>query len=129
MNTNDDAFDEGKQALRDIKATLRADAEDGVAELHVAASHVVTDDHAAAIDAAGTSSTVEEDIARRADAATATAVLDAVADIDGVDADSSIVETWRDRIEGYVAAQPLPALAIAAGAGVLIGLLLRGPRR
>ena len=134
MNPEDDkTIEEGKQALRDIKDTLKAGGADVAAEARAAGDDV----RSAAADMAGTARETGAKVGQHAGAAKISAgvALDEATQIaaeragEAMDETRALLAEWEARAEQYVRAKPMPALAAAAAAGLLLGLYLRGSRR
>lgn len=133
MNKNDQAFDEAKQALRDIKDTLKAGGADVVEEVKGAAGDV----RSAAADASRAARNAGAGVHEHARAAAGSVkvALDDAAETAGDAADDLIEDQrdtlveWQARAECYAREKPIPAMAAAAAVGVMVGLWLRGSRQ
>jgi len=125
---NSSSYEEGKQALRDMKTTLKAGAEDVIDEARGAVDDVAD----AASDMGATSRRTTSKVSARA--RRAAAVADVAMDdagesaTDAVSGLSDVVAGWTQRALDEVREKPLKAVGIAAGVGILIGLILRGNR-
>lgn len=133
MDKDLNGFEEGKQAVRDIKDTLKAGGADVAAEGRAAADAV----RSAAGDAADAARVAGAQLGRHAHAAGLAAgvalgdAAETAADAagDAVGAHVSWLEEQYAHAEEYVRTNPVAAIGAAAGAGLLIGLLLRSRRR
>lgn len=132
MNENDDAFDDGKQALRDIKETLKAGGADVAEEARAAAGDV----RSAAADVASTAHDTSTRVKGHATAAAGSAkvALSDAAETASAAAEELIedqrdtLRDWQARAEHYVRNEPVHAMGLAAIAGLVVGLWLRGSR-
>lgn len=125
---NSSSYEEGKQALRDMKSTLTAGAEDVVDE----ARGAVDDLGDAASDIGATARRTASKVGARARRASAVAdvAIDEAGDSasDAMSGLSDVVSGWKQRAIDEVREEPLKAVGIAAGVGIVLGLLLRGRR-
>ncbi len=133
MNTKDVALNESKQALRDIKATLKAGGSDVADEVRAAAADV----RSAASESADSMHLAGERVGKHARAAAGSAKV-ALGDAVGLagEAASALMHyqrgnlrDWGARAENYIRTKPTSAFAGAAAVGFLFGLWMRGSRR
>ncbi len=133
MNKNEHALDESKQALRNIKDTLKAGGSDVADEVRAAAGEV----RSAASDSADSMRKAGSQVGKhaRSAAGSAKAALGDAAGSAGeaahalMDYQRGNLRDWRVRAEDYVREKPASAFAAAIAAGFLFGLWLRGSRR
>jgi len=124
---------ESKNAVRDISETLKAGGADIAAESRAAADAV----RSAAADAADAARDATDQVGRHARAASLAAgvALDDAAETaadaarDAIDTQMSWLRDQYERVEEHMRAKPVTTFAVAAGAGLLVGLLLRSRRK
>ena len=133
MNTNEESVDHGKQALRDIKETIKASGEDIAAEARGAASDIKN----AAADGTDLAREVGgrvESHARAAAGSVKVALSDAAesagqAARDFVDYQRENLRDWKVRANALVRQKPVVSFAAAAAVGFMISVWMRGSKR
>lgn len=133
MNKNEQALAESKQALRDIKDTLKAGGSDVAEEVRAAAGDL----RSAASDSADSVRKAGNLVGKhaRSAAGSAKAALGDAAGSAGeaahalMDYQRGNLRDWRLSAENYVREEPASAFAAAVAVGFLFGMWLRGSRR
>lgn len=132
MDDNDESLENSKQALRDIKNTLKAGSSEVAHEIR-AATGDVREAGAEVADAARVAGDQVERHARTAAGSMKVSLKDAtesagVAAANFVDSQRESFDLWMKRAETYVREKPVTSISAAATAGLILGYLLRGSR-